>query len=928
MSETSSSVARPVPRATYRLQLNADFGFREAAAVVPYVARLGVSHVYASPFLRARPGSTHGYDIVDHGELNPELGSKADFDAFVETLRAHELGMVLDFVPNHMGIGGSDNPYWLDVLEWGRSSDYAGWFDIDWFPEAPHLEGKVLIPVLGDHYGKVLESGGLELRFDAEEGSIALWAYGTHKLPIHPDCYGAVLGTGHAALERLGDAFTHLSAYHPHEQRRARELKRDLARLAADPQIRAAIDASLAGFAGREGDLDSWSRLDRLVEEQVWRVAFFRVAADDINYRRFFNVNELAGIRIEHEELFEHAHRLVFDLIGRGVLDGLRIDHIDGLLDPKTYCHRLRQRAPRPIWLVVEKILAEHETLRADWGTDGTTGYEFANLLTGLLTDPAGDARITSFYRSFTGERARFSEIVRASKFAIMDDEMASELNTLARDAARIARSGPRTADFTQNVLRRALKEIVAAFEVYRTYVTEDGTCAQDLKELDGAITRARRNARALDPSVFDFLGSLLSARLTAAPGSGYSRQEVLAFAMRFQQYTGPVMAKGLEDTAFYRFNRFVAANEVGGEPAEPTTTIEAFHTANARRLAETPGAMLATSTHDTKRGEDTRARLAVLAEVADEFTAAVTEWSAILAGEGAGTAGGEGGEFARNDEYLLYQLLIGAWPSEAEVDDAALGDFRARLSGAMLKSVREAKVRSNWAAPDTDYEAVVEAFIERAFASAPFRAAFLPFQKRIARLGAVNSYVQTVLKLTVPGVPDIYRGAEHWDLSLVDPDNRRPVDFELRQRLLDDPSAPAAAEALGDGSAKLRAIAALLALRAERPALFAAGDYLPLDTGSDQIIGFERRHGAERLIVLARRFPSRGVPAGTPAIAGTGAARLVLGAGTVDLSAGPTPSELLADLPAVVLLAGVDVAAGAAPSSGVRALANADEDA
>ncbi|WP_181707174.1 malto-oligosyltrehalose synthase [Chthonobacter rhizosphaerae] len=890
----TDATSRPVPRATYRFQFNADFGFAAAAAVVPYVARLGVSHVYASPFLKARPGSTHGYDIVDHGRLNPELGSDADFETFVSALRDNGLGLILDFVPNHMGVGGADNPFWLDVLEWGRASDYAGWFDIDWHPEAPHLERKVLIPVLGDHYGKVLEAGDLDLRFDPEDGAFAVWAYGTHKLPIHPVCYARVLHTCHAALERLGDAFSHLEAYRPHERRRVAELKAELADRARDPALRSAIDKALARYRGTAGDLESWSRLDRLIQDQSWRVAFFRVAADDINYRRFFNVNELAGVRIEHQELFEHAHRLVFDLIDRGILDGLRIDHIDGLLDPKTYCHRLRERAPKPIYLVVEKILAEHEPLRPDWDVDGTTGYEVTNLLTGVLTDPAGERTLTESYRAFTGQTQSFPAIVRASKLAIMDNEMAGELNTLARDAARIARSNPRTADFTQNVLRRALKEIVAAFKVYRTYVDADGASAEDLAELGGAIEQARVKASAIDPSVFDFLESILSVRATAEPGSGFSHQEVLRLAMRFQQYTGPVMAKGLEDTAFYRYNRFVAANEVGGEPETISTSVEAFHRANLERLERTPAAMLTTSTHDTKRGEDTRARLAVLSEMADAYADAVRGWSETLAGDGAPG-------FDRNDEYLLYQLLVGAWPADLGFGDAeGLAGFRERISGAMLKSIREAKTRTNWSRPNADYEGALQAFIDRAFASEAFQESFLAFHTRVAELGACNSLAQAVLKLTVPGVPDIYQGAEHWELSLVDPDNRRPVDYALRQAILERDGVSLDPAALRNGTAKTVAIARLLAARRARPALFASGSYEPIDTGTDQVVGFQRVLGADRLTVLVRRFPSKPLPTLSIGLDAATAHDLVRAA-AVDLSGGRL-AALLGELPALVL--------------------------
>ncbi len=852
---------RPVPRATYRLQFNAGFGFAAAARLAPYLAGLGVSHVYASPFLKARAGSTHGYDIVDHTRLNPELGAREDFEAMVAAFEAAGLGQVLDFVPNHMGIG-ADNPFWWSVLEWGPRSDHSTWFDIDWDADAPRLKGRVLVPVLGDQYGSVLAEGQIALRFDAGTGAFEVTAYDEHRLPIDPNDYGRILSSRHPDLDRIGDAFAHLDAAHPNQRRRAEDLRAELAALVArDPEAAAAVEGAVASFRGRPGEPDSFRRLHELIERQHWRLAFFRVASDDINYRRFFNINELAGLRIEQPELFDHAHRLVFDLIGRGVLDGLRIDHIDGLLDPKAYCLALREKAPRPFYLVVEKILGAGEEVRADWDVDGTTGYEVANLLTGVLMDKAGAERLTACYRAFTGETRSFEEVVRASKLAITDDEMASELSVLARDAARIAAANPMTADFTRHGLHRALKEIVAAFPVYRTYVDGEGASPRDREAIDTAFAEARRRAVRIDASVFDFLHRLMTGDLVAEPGSGYSRHEVLRFAMRLQQYSGPVMAKGLEDTAFYRFNRLVAANEVGGHPEHLGTGIAAFHAANARRLQKTPYAMLTTSTHDTKRGEDARARLAVLTEIPEEWAEAVRGWSAILrAPDGEGPAGRLPD---RNDEYLLYQMLLGAWPPELEPGDGAgMEEFRQRIAGAMTKSMREAKVRTTWAAPDEAYEQAVLDFVGRALESGRangFLESFLPFKDRVARLGLMNSLIQTALKLAMPGVPDVYRGAELWDFSLVDPDNRRPVDFDLRSALLlETATVPVAALVdRADGAQKLALTARMLALRAADPDLFLDGAYLPLEVaGDDRVVAFLRRRGDRQLLVAALRHP------------------------------------------------------------------------
>ncbi len=858
---------KPIPRATYRLQLNKDFGFAEAAALAPYLAQLGISHAYMSPFLKARPGSTHGYDIVSHNELNPELGTSEAFEAMVKALQQNGLGQILDFVPNHMGVGGSDNPLWLDVLEWGPDSRFAGWFDIDWEPDRRYLQNTLLVPLLGEQFGAVLERGELCLKFDAEAGSLAVWAYGTHKLPICPLHYGRILGDAHPELERLSDAFAHLSTWRPHIESRANDLKADLAgRVKEGPEVLAAVEQAVARFNGREGELDSWSSLAALIRDQHWRVAHFRVAADDINYRRFFNINELAGIRMEFAEVFDHAHMLVFRLLRDGVLDGLRLDHIDGLLDPKAYCLRLRAEAPAPFYLVVEKILAPHEALREDWEVDGTTGYEFANLITGLLIDPAGEEPLSRFYAEFTGETRAFGDIVRDCKTRIMENEMASELNVLARDAARVARLHPRTADFTNNVIRRALMQVIACFPVYRTYVDGSAPTEADRRDIDWAIAQARRRDTALDPSVFDFLHDLLTCDLVKEPRSGFSRVAVVRVAMRVQQYSGPVMAKGLEDTAFYRYNRMLALNEVGGHPEQFRVTPAAFHYANAQRARRTPHAMLATSTHDTKRGEDARARLAVLSELAGEWSQQVPIWHRMLQARHAGSDGEAPPD--RNDAYALYQMLLGAWPLallNGAPDADAMTQFRERIEGAMIKAMREAKVHTTWVAPNAAYEDAMLDIIRYALdTSRPnaFLDSFTGFVARVAPLGAQNSLIQTVLKLTVPGVPDIYQGAELWDFSLVDPDNRRPVDYASRRTLLDDEGELAQMrDSWADGRIKLRLVRELLRLRAQQPDLFAHGSYEALTASgaaAERIIGFARQHADASLVVAAALFQAR----------------------------------------------------------------------
>lgn len=940
-----------IPRATYRLQLHHGFGFERAAELAPYLQALGISHAYFSPYLKARPGSPHGYDIVDHAELNPELGDAAAFQNMCAALRRHQLGHILDFVPNHMGVGGSDNPLWLEVLELGPDAPHAGWFDIEWDPERRYLHDKLLVPLLGDQYGVELERGALRLRFDEEEGSFAVWAYDTHKLPIWPPDYSRILTDGNLRLEQLSDAFAWLPNARGQLPRRAAELK---ARLAVEvdeqPESAAALAAAVARLNGREGELASWQPLDELIQRQHWRLAHFRVAADDINYRRFFNINDLAGLRMELPEVFERAHQRVLRLVREGVLDGLRIDHIDGLYDPKGYLKRLSRRlGPRrpegPFYLVVEKILSAHERLREDWPIHGTTGYDFLNQALALLVDPAAESAFTETYVEFSGERRSYGEIARLAKLHIMENEMAGELNMIARDMARLARQNPRTADFTQNLLRRAIKEVIACFPVYRTYLDASGEAdAADQRDIAWALAGARRNETEIDPSVFGYLEQVLTGKLLRQPRSGFSYQALLRSAMRLQQYSGPVDAKGTEDTAFYRYNRFIALNEVGGDPDRFGGTVAAFHHANQQRAQRWPHAMLALATHDTKRGADARARLAALSGLAGEWREQLPIWSRILRGPTA--RAGETLRPDRNDEYFLYQVLLGSWPcelleiqpAEAEAPQsaaaAALRAYGERIRAAMTKSMREARVHTNWAFPTAEYEEAMMGLIDTALTgnrASAFLGAFLPFARRLAVLGAHNSLVQSVLALTCPGVPDLYNGMELWDFSLVDPDNRAPIDFELRTRLLDecraglreDPAGNLARwfDAWQDGRIKLAVTSTLLRLRAEHAELFTAGDYQPLTvTGAqaEEVCAFARTHGGETLVCAVARLPHRRTQrAGFECVAGGDATRIALPpapsaagwrdmlsarelrGGTADLAA----AEVFAILPVAVLV-------------------------
>ncbi len=853
------------PRATYRLQLRSGFGFNHAAAIAPYLARLGVSHVYLSPVFKARPGSPHGYDITDHARLNPELGSEEDYSAMIGAFRREGLGAVLDFVPNHMGVGGADNPLWLDVLEWGPESRYAGWFDIDWHAGG----GKLLAPVLGAQYGEELRAGKLALRFD-DDGTFAIWAYGAHKLPVCPLTYPLILGHDSAALDRMSDRFLDLPNWRPQTAERALGLKAELAEVArSDGETRREFDERVAGF-NRD-----WREMDRLISAQYWRVAFFRVAEDEINYRRFFNINDLAGLRMELAPVFAHAHARVLRMLEAGEIEGLRIDHVDGLFDPKFYLKALRERGEQPFYLVVEKILAPHERLRADWPVEGTTGYDYLNLSLGLLVDPSAEGAFSETYRAFARAGEPFEEIALESKLRIMDNEMASELGALGRAAARLAHKSPMTADLTRAVLTRAIKAIVACFPVYRTYVDLSGALAEaDRRDIAWAIARARRFDPDVHASAFDFLESVLTGEIKASAAREIGRTAALRFAMKLQQFSGPVMAKGVEDTAFYRYNRFLALNEVGGAPERFGIAPPLFHKAIAQRAEDWPHAMLATATHDTKRGEDARARLAVLSEVPDEWRRQVSGWSRLLRarlGDVEGSA-----PPARDDEYMFYQMLVGSWPMELLEAPTAEGleAYRGRIQAALEKALREGKQRSNWAAPNLEYEAAMLAFAAEALRpEGGFLTSFLPFVERIARLGVQNSLVQTALKLTAPGVPDIYQGCELWDLSLVDPDNRRAVDYRereaalaaLAQRLEVEEERAALLESLlatwRDGRIKLGVTALLLAIRREYAELFAAGGYLAVETNGEDAnwaFGFVRAAGGRRLAMLAARLPGK----------------------------------------------------------------------
>jgi malto-oligosyltrehalose synthase len=890
-----------IPDATYRLQFGSRFSFQDATAIVPYLHELGISHVYASPFLRARPGSTHGYDITDHNALNPEVGSPEDFETFSDTLRAHGMGLILDFVPNHMGIGQADNEWWLDVLEWGQSSIYADFFDINWMPRQRHLQGKVLLPLLGDHYGAVLERGEIELKFDSATGSFSAW-YHEHRFPIRPRHYAIAIrrqlssladaqlldGDARSSLERLAAEFDKLRRPGRRLQAAARDralaLKTELAEhCRRDRAVSDFIASATAAFKGVPGDPRSFLPLHGLLERQVYRLAFWRVAADEINYRRFFNISDLVGIRMERRALFDLTHRLVGRLIASGRLQGLRLDHIDGLFDPRGYCRQLQafargQRAhsagqgePRPFYVVVEKILARHENLPDDWPVAGSTGYEFANLVNGLFVDPRGQRGLERAYAEFAARVPSFDETLAAAKGFVVDNILASEINVLANELDRISERHWGTRDFTGERMRAALKEIVVNFPVYRTYVAADSATATDRRDIDWAVSQAKRGWRGPDPEILDFVRAALTTDLVRQ-GRPYRRADVIRFAMKFQQYTGPVTAKAMEDTSFYRHHLLLSLNEVGGDPRQFGVSPAAFHHANRQRSLRWPHSMLATATHDTKRGEDARTRLDVLSEMPEAWNRRVRRWSQLNRGfhrelDGASAP-------SRNDEFAIYQALLGAWPAEllgkSPPPESEMQRFADRVAAYAVKAIREAKLVSSWDNPNIAYEEACTAFVVRLLDVSrpnPFLSDFRAFLTRIAYLGMLNSLSQTTLKLTAPGVPDVFQGTEVWDLSLVDPDNRRDVDFQHRRRLLSELTAIAASQAeplrqllaaWPDGRIKLWLMHRLLRLRREVPALLSEGSYEPLAAvgkKSDHALAFLRRHDKDRIIVVVGRL-------------------------------------------------------------------------
>jgi (1->4)-alpha-D-glucan 1-alpha-D-glucosylmutase len=837
---------RRLPESTYRVQFHKGFTFRDAAAIVPYLAELGVTHLYASPYLKAVPGSTHGYDVIDHNRLNPEVGTEQDYEALIEALRSHGMSHVLDTVPNHVGVATNENAWWNDVLEHGRRSRYADYFDIAWRGSPrPELHDKVLLPLLGGLYGDVLEKG--ELKLVREDGK--LWVrYYQRRFPINPETF-----------EQAG--------------------------------------GDVESFNGRPGEPRSFDKLDALLNRQHYRLAYWRVAPDEINYRRFFDVNDLAALAMEREEVFEAAHALTLRLLAEGKVGGLRIDHPDGLYDPKQYFRRLQghfllacarheytgddwpaarvallERIDRhlaktpptelPLYVVAEKILAVDEPFPQTWAAHGTSGYDFLIMANSLFVDSSNEEAFTRLYQDFTGQATAFEDLVYEKKRLILRVSLASELHMLARRLDRLAQRHRGWRDFTLGGLIDALREVIACFPVYRSYVSaSDGVNEVDVQRIEHAVDEAiRRNART-EPAVFHFIRDALLQRYPET-FTDDDKAAQLAFAGKFQQVTSPATAKGIEDTAFYVYNRLVSLNEVGGEPGRFGIPPDALHRYLEDRQKLWPHALSAMSTHDTKRSEDVRARLNVLSEIPDEWRERVRQWASLNARHRADVNGAPAPH--PNDEYLVYQTLLGAWPLEP----AAAGEVDAfidRVQAYLRKAMREAKVRTTWTDPNEAYESAVLDFAAKVARDEPFLADFRPFHRRVSRLGLLNSLSQTLLRLTAPGVPDTYQGCELWDFSLVDPDNRRPVDYAKRVEMLrhlgEAPNVAELVASMPDGRIKLYLTRQVLRLRRDVPGLFTSGEYVPVAaTGprAANVFAYQRRLGRTSALVVVPRLVSQ----------------------------------------------------------------------
>jgi (1->4)-alpha-D-glucan 1-alpha-D-glucosylmutase len=828
-----------IPLATYRIQLHRDFTFDDASAIADYLHTLGVSHVYCSPYLQAAPGSKHGYDVVDHHRVNEELGGEDAHARFSQRLGEYGLGQVLDIVPNHMAIAGRHNSYWWDVLENGPSSQYAMYFDIDWLPAEEKLRNKVLVPILGDHYGRVLARH--EIRVKRIDGSFII-EYFDHALPAAPRSLAYILSNAATRINSdylsfLADSYVNLpwptSTDRPSilARHRDKEIVRALVgRFCGEsPSAAAAIDSELEEL---NNDIDA---LDVFLERQNFRLSFWKTAGEELMYRRFFDVNTLVGLRMENESVFADTHSLVLDWLRRGVLDGIRIDHPDGLRDPEQYFKRLRAATPDG-WIVAEKILEPGEPLRRNWPIHGTTGYDFLYQAGGLFIDPKGLEQISAIYQEFTGETIGYEDLCRENKILVLREILASDITRLVSIFVQICESHRDHRDYTRPDIHRALREIVASFPVYRSYLVSGSS---DVGKLDrayitDATEKAKQHREDVDPELFDFIRDVLLLK--------YRGTIEGEFVARFQQFTGPAMAKGVEDTTFYCYNRLVSANEVGGNPGDPVVTVAAFHQYCQGIQAAWPHTMLDTSTHDTKRSEDVRARIHLLSQIPEQWAAALRQWSDM-------NAKFRTGDYPdRNTEYLLYQTMVGAWPISRE-----------RLGLYMQKATREAKRMTSWINPNEEFDKAVEAFLTGIYKHKAFLSRLRKFVEPLITPGRIVSLAQVLLKLTAPGVPDLYQGTELWDLSLVDPDNRRPVDYDLRKRLifeLPSLSVETIWERQEEGLPKLWLVHRALETRRNYPDCFGRdGSYAPLlaqGQRAEHIVAFQR---GERVVTVIPRL-------------------------------------------------------------------------
>ncbi|HEY5377351.1 MAG TPA: malto-oligosyltrehalose synthase [Polyangiaceae bacterium] len=935
-----------IPSATYRLQLNEAFGFFEAARVAPYLERLGVSDIYISPIFKAAPGSTHGYDVLDHDQLNPELGGAAGFQALTDAAQSHDLGLIVDFVPNHMGVGCDGNRWWEDVLEHGQASEHAEYFDIDWLPPKETLAHKLLLPILPEQYGVSLESGYFSLHFD---GNTVRLRAGARNLPLRPQSLARVLRhvadlmEGNQALDpsvelrQIADELSELDEGDPgrplitaNYRRKARSLQHRLRESVSSSNLQLALAQALTELSGVPSRPESFDFLDDLLRAQHYRLSAWHLALEAINYRRFFDVTELAAIRVELPQVFEASHRTLLSLIEHRKITGIRLDHVDGLFDPVGYLRQLSERlregwpdafsdtrrgssdpAELPVYVIVEKILAPGESLPAGFRAHGTTGYDFVRAVGSVLIDHRSELSLSNTYRHFTGDTLDFDDHLLAAKRDVLSTLLASDAAMLSRALERLAEQDRRWRDLTWHSLHSALVEVMAAFGAYRSYVRPDGwRSAEDESLINAAVAVAIRRNPTANRGPYQFLRSLLLLESTL-PGAR-------EFAMRFQQTTGPVTAKALEDTVFYRYTRNLAENEVGGRPNAVGLEQSEFHAQNLLEQSEHKLSLTATSTHDTKRGEDARARLGMLSELPNTWRRTVHELARLASRHRTAYDGREAP--ARSDEYLFYQTLIGVIPFGAS--EAFFAECEPRLQAYMLKAIREAKTRSSWLNPDLGYEAAVRGFLTGTLSDPEFTAKLLVFCRRIEPYAACKALAQLTLKLCSPGIPDSYQGSEVWHQVLVDPDNRRPVDYgtlESQLAALDELRNNRNAlisrllESYPDGRIKLFIVSELLRLRRAEPELFQSG-YAALEAGADAI-AFGRGADSCALVCVVTRFPFRVTRGRVPWPLGAawtnqtlsgcelqGEYRNVLTAQTVRAHGSLALSQVFADFPVAVL--------------------------